>query len=97
MSRVLAALVALLASSTFAQQTAFQFALEESTVAGISTTKHALTPGVLNLTEQLMKEGDIPGLSIGVVHSNDIVEVQSWGIRSEDGDVLTTDVGCRNS
>ena len=34
----------------------------------------------------------IPGLSLAVVHKNGPPEVGSWGVKSEDGTRMTTDV-----
>ena len=51
-----------------------------------------LTPEISQLAEKLMKEAGVPGLSLGVVHPDNAVELKAWGIRSEDGDNATVDV-----
>lgn len=39
-----------------------------------------------------MKEGGVPGLALGVVHATGESEYGAWGIRSEEGEEMTTDV-----
>jgi CubicO group peptidase (beta-lactamase class C family) len=75
----------LLATSSLAQwQQIFRVDSDKS--------KHAITPAILELAEQLLPEGNISGLSIGVVHSGNIVELKGWGVKSEDGDQTSPDV-----
>lgn len=58
--------------------------------------KVAISDEVSRLAERLVNETSVPGLAIGVVRPDKHVEVKSWGIRSEEGDKMTTDVreGC---
>lgn len=51
-----------------------------------------INSGVQALVRSVMKQARIPGLSLGVVRLNGGVELASWGIRSESGDRMTSDV-----
>lgn len=42
--------------------------------------------------EGLRSQWGIPGLTLGVVRSGGVVEVGAWGERTEDGELMTTDV-----
>lgn len=53
--------------------------------------KRAITPEVEKLVERLLNEADIPGLSLGVVHGDEI-ELGEWGVKTEDGANMTADV-----
>ena len=44
----------------------------------------------------LLKDAKIPGLSLGVVHSGGVVEVEGFGRRSEDGARVTSQVTYRS-
>lgn len=57
-----------------------------------SHSKRAITEEISELAAKLVKETQLPGISIGVVHSDNNVELKSWGISSEDGFNMTTDV-----
>lgn len=52
----------------------------------------AINTDVKDLAEKLVRQAHIPGLSIGVVHSDNSLEVVNWGIRSEGQERMTTDV-----
>lgn len=66
--------------------------LAQQEVLSVEDRKRAITPAISDLGDRLLKEGKIPGLSIGVVHSNGTVELKSWGVKTEDGDAMTSDV-----
>lgn len=69
-------------SHAFAQQQVF----DANIVA-----KRAITPEVEKLVGKLLTEADIPGLSLGVVHGEE-VELGAWGVKTEDGANMTADV-----
>jgi hypothetical protein len=66
--------------------------LAQQQALNLDASKHAITPAISELAEQLLPKGNISGLSIGVVHSDGIVELEGWGVKSEDGDKMTPDV-----
>ena len=51
-----------------------------------------LNSDIKALIQSLMERARIPGLSIGVVHPDSSTELASWGIRTEGGDPMTSDV-----
>ena len=69
-------------------------------VASTIHPKQVITPAISDYVEDVMKEAQIPGLSMGVVRlqlgKEPIVELANWGNRTEDdnGADLTSDVGC---
>lgn len=75
-----------------AEQVVLDTGTDDSSILA-SAHKRAITPDVAALVEELMRKGGIPGLSLGIVHSNHTTEVEAWGIKTEDGDELATDVG----
>ena len=96
----------LLASSAFAKQQVFNDVARPVTVTATSHDTWQTTwpqPGkppsrpvidlnVQMLVQRLMQQAHIPGISIGVVRSDNFIETGSWGIRSENRDRMTTDV-----
>lgn len=58
----------------------------------VPRAQKAITPEFSKYVENLMKEGGVPGLALGVVHANGESEYGAWGIRSEEGEGMTTDV-----
>ncbi|TCD62785.1 hypothetical protein EIP91_006403 [Steccherinum ochraceum] len=50
-----------------------------------------ITPGLSQFIDKLRAEANIPGLTLGVVHSNGQVEHGAWGIKDENGANATTD------
>lgn len=54
--------------------------------------KRAITPELSEYVEGLLKDAGVPGLALGVVHANGESEYGAWGIRSEEGEEMTTDV-----
>ena len=89
---------ALLASSVLAQQQILSDAAVIAATGNPSTTRASREPainaGVKTLAEKLVRQAHIPGLSIGVVHSDNSIEAANWGIRSESRECMTTDVNC---
>lgn len=59
-----------------------------------ATTKHVITPELDAFIGELVQNGTVPGLSLGVVHL-DKAEFGEWGRRTEDEDVMTADVSTR--
>lgn len=55
-------------------------------------TKQAITPGVIELVQQVMAAAAVPGVSLAVVHSGGVVEHGDWGIKSEDGEPMAANV-----
>ena len=60
-------------------------------------SKHAITQELSQFVMDLMESSNIPGISLGVVHTGGgdtepDVELKSWGRMSEDGDKLSPDV-----
>lgn len=58
----------------------------------IQDTPKAITPEFSKYVENLMKEGGVPGLALGVVHATGETEYGAWGVRSEEGEMMSTDV-----
>jgi CubicO group peptidase (beta-lactamase class C family) len=76
--------------SALAHQAVLNHAVDGQSI--FPSQKRAITPEISQFVDKLMKEGAIPGLSIGVVYANNTVDLQSWGIKTEDGDKLSIDV-----
>ena len=55
-------------------------------------TKVILTPELTKFIQEVVTNGSLPGLSIGIVHSGGVVEFGTWGKKSEDGEKMTSDV-----
>ena len=88
----------LLASNALAQQQVLgdvANAVPGSLLA--SSREPAINMGVRALVQKLMRQANIQGLSLGVVHPDNSVETASWGIRAESGEGMTTDVSCIGS
>lgn len=51
--------------------------------------KLAITPELSAFIEDIMQIDDIPGISLGIVHTTDLkatdVELRAWGKKTEDG------------
>jgi len=60
--------------------------------------QHAITPKFSAFVENLMKTANVPGITLGIVHTSGeespLVELNAWGRKSEEGDGhdLATDV-----
>ena len=77
-------LVSLLLSNTLAQGRVYSR-------AGLNAKK-ILTPPVKAWIQDVQSSLDVPGISVAVVQNTDDPEFGTWGIRSEDGDAMTSDV-----
>jgi hypothetical protein len=51
-----------------------------------------LTPDVVQLVEKIVEADGIPGLTLAIVHKTRPAEFGAWGIKSENGTKMTTDV-----
>ena len=85
-----------LASYVCAQQTPFS---TENTLGRAGSTggnaNRVLTPELKQLVQDVVDNGTVPGLSLAVVHDGDVVEFETWGRKTEDGDEMTVDVSPR--
>ena len=61
-----------------------------STLNGTSAT--ILTPDFVQTVQEIVNEGGIPGLTVAVVNKTGPAEIGAWGINSENGTNMTTDV-----
>jgi len=57
------------------------------------TEKTILTPDFVQAVQNIIDAEKIPGLTMAVVRENGPTEFGAWGIKSEDGAKMTTDVG----
>lgn len=48
--------------------------------------------GFDSFMSRVVEDAKIPGLTLGIVHPNGMVEQTSYGIRGEEGEVMTVDV-----
>jgi CubicO group peptidase (beta-lactamase class C family) len=63
----------------------------QSALDGTSGT--ILTPDVVQLVQEIVEADGIPGLTLAIVHKSKPAEFGAWGIKSENGTNMTTDVG----
>jgi CubicO group peptidase (beta-lactamase class C family) len=56
------------------------------------TSGSILTPDVIKFVQNIVEADGIPGLTLAVVHKNSPAEFGAWGIKSENGTNMTTDV-----
>lgn len=56
------------------------------------TQKEVITPELSSFISHIVEENKIPGLTLGIVHSNGTVEQAAWGIKSEEGEATAVDV-----
>ena len=61
-----------------------------STLNGTSAT--ILTPDFVQTVQEIVNEGGIPGLTLAIVNKTGPAEIGAWGINSENGTNMTTDV-----
>ena len=57
----------------------------------------AITPEVKQFAKEVLHNGSVPGLTLGVVHSNGHVEFEAFGKKTEDGANMTIDVSLGTS
>jgi len=60
--------------------------------ASSATPPTVLTPDFVQAVQQTVDADGIPGLTLAVVNKNGPPELGAWGIKSEDGTNMTTDV-----
>ena len=63
----------------------------QSALNGTSDT--ILTPDVVQFVQNIVQADGIPGLTLAIVHKTKPAEFGAWGIKSENGTNMTTDVG----
>jgi hypothetical protein len=63
---------------------------QRSTSDGTSAT--ILTPDVVGIVQNIIDADQIPGLTVAIVNKTGHVEFGAWGIKSENGTNMTTDV-----
>jgi hypothetical protein len=51
-----------------------------------------LTPDVIGIVQKIADANKIPGLTVAIVDKSGHVEFGAWGIKSENGTNMTTDV-----
>jgi hypothetical protein len=56
------------------------------------TPASILTPNFVGAVQQVIKKYEIPGLAMAVIYKNGSSELGAWGIKSEDGTNMTTNV-----
>jgi hypothetical protein len=56
------------------------------------TPASILTPDFVDVVQKVVNKYEIPGLTLAVVFENGSSELGAWGIKSEDGTNMTTDV-----
>ena len=61
-----------------------------STVSGTSAT--ILTPDFVEAVQEIVNSEGIPGLTLAIVNKTGPAEFGAWGIKSENGSKMTTDV-----
>jgi hypothetical protein len=61
-------------------------------VARSGTPASILTPNFVDAVQQVVEKYEIPGLTMAVIYKNGSSELGAWGIKSEDGTNMTTDV-----
>lgn len=59
----------------------------------VCSAKQVITPELSALVERLMEDANVPGMTLGVVHSGGNVEFGAFGRKTEDDDKMTADVG----
>ena len=56
------------------------------------TSGSILTPDVIQFVQEIVEADGIPGLTLAVVHKTGPAEFGAWGIKSENGTKMSTDV-----
>ncbi len=67
-------------------------ASEERRSAVNGTSATILTPDVVKAVQKIADAQGIPGLTLAVVNKSGLAEFGAWGIKSENGTNMTTDV-----
>ncbi|GJE94200.1 beta-lactamase/transpeptidase-like protein [Phanerochaete sordida] len=81
------AIVVFVADFALGQQQIFR----DGTSLHGGAAKRVITPQLAELTEKIMRDYNMSGLTLGVVHSNDTVEYGAFGRKTEDNDEMTSD------
>ncbi|GJE94198.1 beta-lactamase/transpeptidase-like protein [Phanerochaete sordida] len=69
-----------------------QQVLHEIATAHLDVEEHrVITPELAAFVETLIEDNNVPGMTLGVVHSNGTIELGAFGRRTEDGDAITVD------
>jgi hypothetical protein len=63
-----------------------------SSAAPSPTENTILTPDFVEAVQGIVDAEDIPGLTLAIVRETGPTELGTWGIKSEDGTNMTTDV-----
>lgn len=67
-----------------------------ATPSGVTTTGNStiqtLTPDLVEYIQNQIDTKVLPGVAVAVVHDDGSLEYGSWGVRTEDGVNMTTDV-----
>jgi hypothetical protein len=61
-----------------------------STLSG--TPAAILTPDFVNTVQEIVDAGGVQGLTLAIVNKTGPAELGAWGIKSENGTKMTTDV-----
>jgi hypothetical protein len=56
------------------------------------TSGPILTPDLVQFVQNIVETDGIPGLTLAIVHKTGPAEFGAWGIKSENGTKMTTDV-----
>jgi hypothetical protein len=56
------------------------------------TSSPILTPDLVQLVQKIVEADEIPGLTLAIVPKTGPAEFGAWGIKSENGTNMTTDV-----
>lgn len=59
---------------------------------GNSDATRVLTPEFDKFVREVVANGSVPGLTLGIVHPGGKIELGAWGRRTEDDDPMTVDV-----
>jgi hypothetical protein len=57
-----------------------------------STSATILTPDVVKAVQEIADAQGVPGLTLAVINRTGLAEFGAWGIKSENGTNMTTDV-----
>jgi hypothetical protein len=63
-----------------------------SSAAPSPTENTILTPDFVEAVQGIVDAENIPGLTLAIVRETGLTELGAWGIKSEDGTNMTTDV-----
>ena len=56
------------------------------------STPNVLTPDIVESVQKIIDAEGIPGLTLAIVNKTGPAELGAWGIKSENGTKMTTDV-----